>query len=110
MPPFSPATNGVLPNSMNEFCPENPCQPSLRTHGGSIRPVDRIVPHVVTPVVADVVQALGASLLPAPAVMEWPPQSAPEQYTAPGTRRAAGTETVSAVLAMFAPIVELPHG
>ena len=37
MPPFSPAAKGALPNSMNEFCPENPCHPSLWTHGGSIR-------------------------------------------------------------------------
>ena len=42
MPPFSPAAKGRLPNSMNEFCPENPCHPSLWTHGGSIRPVESV--------------------------------------------------------------------
>src|ERR1700730_6044551 len=110
MPPFSPTPKGRLPNSMNEFCPEKPCQPSLRTHGGSMRPVERLVVQVVAPVVGDVVHALGASLLPGPLAIDLPPQSAPAQYTAPGTRRATGTETCSAVLAMFAAIVALPPG
>src|SRR6266853_2650418 len=110
MPPLSPAAKGLLPNSMNEFCPENPCHPSLRTQGGSMRPVDRRVVHVVPPVVGEVVQALGGLLLPAPAAIEWPVQSAPEQYTAPGTRRATGTETCSAVFAIIEAIAEAPHG
>ena len=110
MPPFSPAAKGFLPNSMNEFCPEKPCQPSLVTHGGSMRPVDSLVVQVVAPVEGEIVQALGGLLLPAPAVIEWPLQSAPAQYTAPGTRSAAGTDTVSKVFAMFAAIVELPQG
>ena len=77
MPPFSPAAKGLLPNSMNEFCPEKPCQPSLRTQGGSIRPVDSAVPvQLVAPVVGLIVHALAASLLPGPAAIEWPVQSA----------------------------------
>src|SRR4030081_1655170 len=106
MPPFSAGRVPVagakvaLPNSMNEVLPEKPCQPSLLTHGGSMRPVDSMLPHVVAPVEAEVVQLLGGSLLPAPAAIEWPVQSAPAQYTAPGTRNATGTETCSAVLAM----------
>jgi hypothetical protein len=51
---------------MKEFCPENPCQPSPSTHGGSMRPVDRLVVQVVAPVEGEVVQALGGSLLPGP--------------------------------------------
>src|SRR5437016_5040978 len=109
MPPFSPAWKGALPNSRNEFCPEKPCQPSLVTQGGSMRPVDRVDEQLVVPFVLNV-QLLGRSLLPAPAAIEWPVQSAPAQYTAPGTRRAAGRETCSAVFAMFWPIAELPHG
>jgi hypothetical protein len=95
---------------MKEFCPEKPCQPSLRTHGGSMRPVDRLVVHVVAPVEAEVVQALGGSLVPGPAAIEWPVQSAPAQYTAPGTRKATGTETCSAVFASIEAIAELPQG
>src|SRR2546430_15028230 len=80
IPPFSPAAKGVLPNSTNEFCPEKPCQPSLRTQGGSMRPVESAVPEqLVAPVVGLTVQELGASLLPAPAAIEWPVQSAPAQ-------------------------------
>src|SRR6516162_4656790 len=109
MPPFSPVAHGFLPNSMNEFCPENPCQPSPSTHGGSMRPVDSMWLQLVVPLVLNV-QALGASLLPGPAAIEWPVQSAPEQYTAPGTRSATGTETCSAVFAILAAIAELPHG
>src|SRR5882762_10210631 len=85
MPPFSPAAKGILPNSMNELCPENPCQPSVRTQGGSTRPVD---PPAVSPA----------------------GQSAFAQYLAPGTRRAAGRGTCSEVFAKFAPMPELPHG
>src|SRR5215472_343536 len=62
--PFS--TNGRLPNSMKEFCPEKPCQPSATTHGGSMRPVDSNVLQLVTPVEGEVVQALGGSLLAGP--------------------------------------------
>ena len=40
MPPFSPAREGLLPNSRNWFWPEKPCQPSVVTHGGSMRPVE----------------------------------------------------------------------
>src|SRR5882672_1927518 len=115
MPPFSPGVvpcagaKVVLPNSMNEFCPEKPCQPSLRTQGGSIRPVDRLVEQLVVPFVLNV-QTLGGSLLPGPLRIDLPAQSAPAQYTAPGTRRAVGRETCSAVFAMFWPIAELPHG
>src|SRR5712691_7759555 len=99
MPPFSPAAKSRLPNSMNEFWPENPCHPSLRTQGGSIRPVDSAVPvQLVAPVVGLIVQLLGGLLLPGPAAIEWPVQSALEQYTAPGTRRAVGSDTVSNVL------------
>src|SRR5256885_17157576 len=65
IPPFSLAANGFLPNSMNEFCPEKPCQPSVRTQGGSIRPVEPV------------------ALLPGPPAIENPRQSALEQYTAP---------------------------
>src|SRR6266404_2862242 len=110
MPPFSPAAKGRLPNSMNEFCPEKPCQPSATTHGGSMRPLDRLVVQLVAPVVGLIVHELGASLLPGPLAIEWPLQSAPAQYTAPGTRRAVGTDTVSKVLARFPAIVELPQG
>ncbi|HSS24112.1 MAG TPA: hypothetical protein VLL82_06860 [Mycobacterium sp.] len=37
-------------------------------------------------------------------------QSASAQYTAPGTRRATGTETCSAVLAIMLAIAEFPQG
>src|SRR5258705_10729027 len=122
MPPFSPGVvpcagaKVVLPNSMNEFCPEKPWQPSLRTQGGSIRPVDRLAVQLVAPVVGEVVQALGGSLAlvePPPVtvgLIDLPAQSAPAQYTAPGMRRSVGRETCSAVFAMFWPIAELPHG
>src|SRR5438874_8991655 len=93
MPPFSPAANGLLPNSMNEFCPEKPCHASLVTHGGSMRPVDRAVPvQVVWPLLGLIVHELGELLLPGPDLIEWPVQSAFEQYTAPGTRRFARSE------------------
>src|SRR6184192_2329487 len=101
MPPFSPAANGLLPNSMNEFCPEKPCQPSLRTQGGSMRPVERLVGLIV--------QLLGAALVAGVAI-ENPVQSAVVQYTAPGTCSACGTDTVSKVFAMLAAIAELPQG
>src|SRR5438045_6848529 len=111
MPPFSPSAKGALPNSMNEFCPEKPCQPSLRTQGGSMRPVESAVPvQVVAPVVALIVQELGASLLPGPLRIDLPVQSAVLQYTAPGTRRGVGTDTVSKELAMLPAIVELLQG
>src|SRR5256885_956202 len=101
MPPFSPAANGFLPNSMKEFCPAKPCQPSLRTQGGSIRPLERTVEQLVAPVVGLVVQLLTGSLLPGPLRIDLPVQSASAQYTAPGTRNAAGTETSSAVFAIM---------
>src|SRR5258705_9685906 len=115
MPPFSAGTvpsagaKVALPNSMNEFCPEKPCQPSLLTHGGSMRPVDRTVEHVVVPSVWNV-QTLGGSLLPAPPAIDLPVQSAPAQYTAPGTRKGVGTETFSAGFALFPPNLGVPHG
>src|SRR2546421_9847655 len=87
MPPFSPATYGFLPNSMNEFWPAKPCQPSLVTQAGLTRPVD-----------------------PPAATASPVGQSADAQYLAPGTRSAAGSGTCSAVFAMFAPMAELPHG
>src|SRR5882724_13573467 len=107
MPPFSPGVvpfagaKVVLPNSMNEFCPEKPCQPSLRTQGGSIRPLERTVEQLVAPVVGLVVQLLGGSLA-LRGQTDLPVQSALAQYTEPGTRRATGTETRSAVSAIMA--------
>src|SRR5207237_8380724 len=107
--PFSPAANGLLPNSMNEFCPEKPCQPSLRTQGGSMRPVERLVVQLVAPVVGLIVQLLGAALVAGVAIAN-PVPSAVLQYTAPGPCSACGTDTVSKVFAMLAAIVELPQG
>src|SRR5438876_7148269 len=85
MPPFSPAAKGILPNSMNEFCPEKPCQPSVRTHGGSTRPVD---PPAVSPA----------------------GQSAFAQYLAPATASQAGTGTCWEVLAKRVQMWSLRHG
>src|SRR5215469_1187647 len=111
MPPVSLSAKGFLPNSMNEFSPEKPCQPSLITQGGSMRPVDSAVPvQVVAPVVALMLQTLGGLLLPGPAVIEWPVQSALLQYTAPGTRSAVGTDTVSNVFAMWLAMFEFLQG
>src|SRR3989440_47305 len=108
MPPFSPAAKGFLPNSMNEFCPGKPCQPSLRTQGGSIRPLERTVEQLVAPVVGLVVQLLGGSLTGFR--IDLPVQSALAQYTEPGTRWATGTDTRSAVFAIMAAMLELLHG
>src|SRR5882672_1457332 len=110
MPPFSPGANGFTPNSMKLFWPSRPCQPCVdpQTCGGSMRPVDRGAEHVVTLVVASVVQV--ASLLAGPAVTDLPVQSAVAQYTAPGTRTLSATETRSNVFARLAPMVELPQG
>src|SRR5438105_1138100 len=85
MPPFSVAANGALPNSTNELWPEKPCQPKVVTEGGSMRPVEGLVP----------LRSL---------------QSASLQYTAPGTRWAAGRWPAadSSVLAKFAAMAELP--
>src|SRR5258708_1461075 len=85
MPPFSVGPNGALPNSMKELWPENPCQPSVVTHGGSTLPVDGFVP-------------------------ERSVQSASLQDAAPGTRRFAGRCAVadSCVLAKLAAMFELP--
>src|SRR5437763_16369636 len=102
MPPFSPAANGLLPNSMNEFCPEKPCHASLVTHGGSMRPVDWAVPvQVVWPLLGLIVHGLGELLLPGADLIEWPVQSATEQYAAPGNSRFAATDPVPSVLARF---------
>src|SRR6266403_1083453 len=100
MPPVSPTANGFLPNSTNEFCPENPCQPSLTTQGGSIRPVETVEPSV-GPLEPPTI---------GPAATEAPSQSAVAQYTAPGTRSTEGTGTCSAVFASLLPILEFPHG
>ena len=114
IPPFSVSPNGRLPNSMKEFWPEKPCQPSLVTQGGSMRPVDSVVVQFVVPSLGLIVHMLGGSLLLLPpAVLPGSPlpvQSAVAQYTAPGTRRATGTETVSTVFAMLPAMTELPHG
>lgn len=110
MPPFSPGLYGVLPNSTKEFWPEKPCQPSLTTHGGSIRPVESVVEQVVTPVVGLVVQELGASLLLGPFLIDLLVQSAVAQYTAPGTRKFVGTDTCSTVFAIMLAMAEVPHG
>src|SRR5215469_9649601 len=66
MPPFSPAAYGFLPNSMNSFCPGKPCQASLTTQGGSMRPVESIVPQLVDPSLGLMVQLLGAAPLVPP--------------------------------------------
>src|SRR5690242_1562050 len=87
MPPFSPAAKGVLPNSINEFCPEKPCHASLRTQGGSTRPV----------------------LLYTPVVLLVPAQSASAQYTEPGKCRLAGSGKSSCVLAIIWAMLEDPH-
>jgi hypothetical protein len=72
--------------------------------------VEREVPvQLVAPVDGLIVQLLGPALVPGVAI-ENPVQSAVVQYTAPGTCRAVGTDTVSKVFAMFPAIVELPHG
>src|SRR5215472_11353553 len=110
MPPFSPVANGVLPNSRNEFCPEKPCHPSVATQGGSIRPVDSRVLQVTWWVVVLTEQTLGPSLLAGPAAIDFPPQSAPAQYTEPGKRSEVGKEIVSAVFAMLPAIFEFPQG
>src|SRR5436305_15306475 len=98
MPPFSPAAKGFLPNSMNEFCPEKPCQPSLSTQGGSIRPVERSAEQLVAHVVGLVVQLLGASLLHGPHRIDLPVQTALAMTTEPGPRWASGSDTRSAGL------------
>src|SRR4029077_15281367 len=109
MPPFSPSAYGVFPNSRKLFWPAKPCQPSVSTHGGSMRPVESGVEQVVFPV-ESVLQTAGGSLEPGPSAIDFPEQSADAQYTAPGTRKAVGTEIVSAVLAMKCPILEFPQG
>ena len=77
---------------MKEFCPEKPCQASLYTQGGSMRPVDSLVEQVVAPV-ESTEQALGGSLTPV--AIDLPAQSAVAQYTAPGMRSGVGRETCS---------------
>src|SRR6202158_6038616 len=93
MPPFSPVAKGALPNSMNEYWPRKPCQPSVVTDGGSIRLVDGV-----------------AELLAGPFLIEAPVQSAVAQYTAPGTRRFVGRWNVSPLLARFPAIAEQGGG
>src|SRR5256885_16452146 len=100
MPPFSPAAKGLLPNSMNEFCPEKPCQPSLRTQGGSIRPVDKGVPvQIVAPVVGLIEHALGASLLAGPAGIRLGGATAFVRVTAPRHRERPAHGTCSDAVA-----------
>src|ERR1700674_5694162 len=91
MPPFSPAAKAFLTNSMNEFWPEKPCDPSLSTQAGSMRPVEPF------PTAGSNPRSLAR-------------QSADAQYRAPGTRSARGTETCSAVFAMFPAMLDFPHG
>ena len=74
-----------------------------------MRPVESDVEQLVLPV-ESVLQTAGGSLEPGPFAIDFPVQSAVAQYTAPGTRRAVGTEIVSAVLAMKCPISEFPQG
>src|SRR2546429_9663355 len=93
MPPFSPVAKGFLPNSMKLFWPMKPCQPSLATQGGSMRPVECLVVELGT----------------GPVAIEEPVQSALEQYTAPGTDKLLGRGVNSYVFARLAPMVELPH-
>src|SRR6516225_2746482 len=95
MPPFSPTAKGFLPNSIMLFWPENPCQPSLKTHAGSTRPVEPPGPDEPGVVVTS--NGAGASL-----------QSAVAQQNDPRTRNAVGTGTASSVLARLAPIPEVP--
>src|ERR1700756_247289 len=84
MPPFSPAANCFIANSMKLLWPSNPCQPWVApTVGGSTRPVE-------------------------PPAASSAGQSADAQYLAPGTRRFDGTGFVSIVLARPAAMVELP--
>src|ERR1700682_833762 len=94
MPPFSAGApvvafaeaNGRIANSTKLFWPSSPCQPSLGTEPGSMRPVE---PPAVSPA----------------------GQSAPAQYRAPGTRSSVGRWAVedSTVLASAAAISELPQ-
>src|ERR1700730_13684872 len=92
--------------------PGKPCQPSTPTHGGSMRPEESLVEQVVPygGVVA-VVHTLGGSLvaLPVRPLIDLPVQSALAQYSAPGTRRAVGSEIVSTVLARFLALVDVPR-
>src|SRR6516162_10282646 len=92
MPPFSPALKGFFPNSKKLFCPEKPCQPSLLTHGGSMRPVE-----------LGVLAGLG------PSCNFCPVQSALLQYTAPGKCRLPGRGRSSYVRAIIWPTFEDPH-
>src|SRR6267154_1859707 len=93
MPPFSPAANGFIPNSMKLFWPSRPCQAWVGPQGwgGSMRAVEPAEPPPLGRV-----------------SRFWLVQSASEQYTAPGTLRPGGSETDSFVLAMLAAMLE--HG
>jgi len=99
----------ALPNSMNEFCPEKPCQPSLLTHGGSMRPgrqdrrarrgavrverTRRWADHCCPARLQSICGAIRAGAI-----------------HCAGNAQVVGTETFSAVFAMFAAIAELPQG
>src|SRR5215469_18765939 len=108
IPPFSPGAYGSLPNSRKLFWPGKPCHPSTPTQGGSMRAEESFVEQVVAPLV--VVQMLGGSLVLEPFRIDLPVQSAVAQYTAPGTRRLVGTDTISTVFARYLPMVEFPQG
>src|SRR6202790_2074317 len=77
-PPVSPGSYGSLPQSimLNSLTP--PCQPSVTTEPGSIRPVEPPGPPPL---------GLVAKFTSV--------HSALAQYTAPGTRRFVGTEKLS---------------
>src|ERR1700730_4819230 len=77
-PPVSPGSYGSLPQSimLNSLTP--PCQPSVTTEPGSIRPVEPPGPPPL---------GLVAKFTSV--------HSALAQYTAPGTRRLLGTEKLS---------------
>ena len=63
------------------------------------RPGGAAAGGVVEETESGVVQALGGSLLAGPLAIDLPEQSAPLQYTAPGTLKFVGRETCSTVLA-----------
>ena len=68
-----------------------------------MRPLDRPVSG------PELAPGLPPAVVPyGPAVIELPMQSAPAQYTAPGTRNASGSELDSLVPARYAAVVE--HG
>src|SRR3979490_1378758 len=77
-PPVSPGAYGSLPHSTMLHSPTPPCQPSVTTVPGSIRPVEPPGPPPL---------GLVAKFTSV--------HSALPQYTAPGTRRLVGTGKLS---------------